>query len=194
MVIRSADFKKGITGEDDIIFDGTPQVAFVGRSNVGKSSVINTLVAKKELARSSSRPGKTQEINFYLINKSFYLVDLPGYGFAEGSWSKRDALIKLIHWYLQNPDIDTQKVVLIIDAKVGPTENDLAMLALLEQAGRRIVVVANKIDKLKKAELQKSISHIQTAIGPHTLIPYSAEKKINVGLLTEEILKKPKQL
>jgi GTP-binding protein len=152
------------------------------------------LVAKKELARSSSRPGKTQEINFYLINKSFYLVDLPGYGFAEGSWSKRDALIKLIHWYLQNPDIDPQKVVLIIDAKVGPTENDLAMLALLEQAGRRIVVVANKIDKLKKAELQKSISHIQTAIGPHTLIPYSAEKKINVGLLTEEILKKPKQL
>ena len=193
MNIKSADFKKGITGEDDILFDGTPQVAFIGRSNVGKSSVINTLVSKKELARSSSKPGKTQEINFYLINKSFYLVDLPGYGFAEGSWSKRDALIQLIHWYLQNPDIDPQKVVLIIDAKVGPTDNDLAMLALLEQADRRIVVVANKIDKLKKPELQKAIHKIQTAIGPHKLIPYSAEKKINVGLLTEEILKKPKR-
>lgn len=191
MKILSADFKKGLVGDDEILHDGTPQVAFIGRSNVGKSSVINSLVGRKDLARSSPRPGKTREINLFLINKSFYLVDLPGYGYAEGSWEKRDALMKLIHWYLQNPDLDPQKVVLIIDAKVGPTENDLSMIELLEAADRRIVIVANKIDKLKQAEQKKALSTIQAQIGAHKLIPYSAEKKINVGLLTDEILRKP---
>lgn len=191
MVIKSADFKKGLTGDDEILHNGVPQIAFIGRSNVGKSSVINTLVGKKDLARSSPRPGKTREINLFLINKSFYLVDLPGYGYAEGSWEARDAIAKLIHWYLQNPDLDPQKVVLIIDAKVGLTENDIAMIELLEAADRRIVVVANKIDKLKPSEAKKQIATIQEEIGQHKLIPYSAEKKINVGLLTDEILKKP---
>lgn len=191
MIIRSADFKKGLTGDDEILHDGTPQVAFIGRSNVGKSSVINSLVGRKDLARSSPRPGKTREINLFLINKSFYLVDLPGYGYAEGSWESRDIITKLIHWYLQNPDIDPQKVVLIIDAKVGLTDNDIAMVELLEAADRRVVIVANKIDKLKPSEAKKQIAAIQDEIGEHKLIPYSAEKKINVGLLTDEILKKP---
>ncbi len=192
MKITSAEFKKGITAEDEILFEETPQVAFIGRSNVGKSSVINSLAARRDLARSSPRPGKTREINFFLINKAFYLVDLPGYGYAEGSWAHRDALIELIHWYLGHPEANIRKVVLIIDAKIGLTENDRNMLALLEQHNRRIVIVANKIDKLKTNEVKKSLAHIELETGLHKLIPYSAEKKIGVGLLIDEIQRKEK--
>lgn len=187
MKITSAEFKKGITGEDDILFEEKSQVAFMGRSNVGKSSVINSLVGRRDLARSSPRPGRTKEANFFLINKSFYLVDLPGYGYAEGSWEKRDALMQLIHWYLQHPDANISKVVLIIDAKVGLTENDRNMLALLEQHNRTIVVIANKIDKLKPTELKKALAGIQAEIGEHKLISYSAEKKIGIGQLAQAI-------
>lgn len=194
MKITSAEFKKGLTGEDDILFEEIPQVAFIGRSNVGKSSVINSLVERRDLAHSSPRPGRTKEVNFFLINKSFYLVDLPGYGYAEGSWEKRDVLIQLIHWYLQHPEANIRKVVLIVDAKVGLTDNDRNMLALLEQHKRRIVVVANKTDKLKPNDLKKSLAAIQSEIGNHKLIPYSAEKKIGVGLLTDEIQRKEKTI
>ncbi len=190
MKITSAEFKKGLTGEDDILRDGTPQVAFIGRSNVGKSSVINSLVGRRDLARSSPRPGKTREINLYLINKAFYLVDLPGYGYAEGSWAKRDEIIKLIHWYLRHPDVGLQKVVLIIDAKVGLTENDTNMLRLLESENRQVIIIANKIDKLKTQELKKQLAIIEVQVGTHKLIPYSAEKKLGVGALTDEMLKK----
>ena len=190
MKITSAEFKKGLTGEDSILTDGIPQVAFIGRSNVGKSSVINTLVGMRDLAHSSQRPGKTREVNFFLINKSFYLVDLPGYGYAEGSWAKRDEIIALIHWYLQHPDTDLQKVVLIIDAKVGLTDNDRSMLELLEVERRPVVVLANKIDKVKPQELKKQLAHIEAEIGTHKLIPYSAEKKLGIGALTDEMLKK----
>lgn len=190
MKITSAEFKKGITGEDDLLTGPLAQIAFIGRSNVGKSSVINSLVGRRDLARSSPRPGKTQEANFFLINKSFYLVDLPGYGFAEGSWEKRDAIIQLIHWYLQHPNANITKVVLIVDAKVGLTDNDQNMIGLLETASREVLVIANKIDKLKTNELKKSLATIQAQIGSYALIPYSAEKKIGTGLLTDAMLKK----
>ena len=97
--ITSAKFIKGAVGTDDIFEDGTPQIAFIGRSNAGKSSVINSLVSEKGLARTSSFPGRTQEINLYLINKAFYFVDLPGYGFAKLSQETREWLQKVIHWY-----------------------------------------------------------------------------------------------
>jgi GTP-binding protein len=187
MKITSAEFKKGITGFDEILEDGIPQIAFVGRSNVGKSSVINTLVNKGNLARSSATPGRTREINFYLINKEFYLVDLPGYGFASGSLTERKEIQQLIYWYLLGENVDYNKVILIIDAKIGATENDMAMLHSLNEQGKNLVVVANKIDKIKKTDLKKQLDSIKQIFGKHKVIPYSAEEKIGISELANEL-------
>ncbi len=178
---------KGLVGPDEILDDGTPQIAFIGRSNVGKSSVINTLANQKELAKTSSFPGRTQQINVFLINKSFYLVDLPGYGFAKASKEGQEQIQNLIYWYLLNSDYKQKKVVLIIDANIGPTENDMKMLHSLEQQDKDIIIVANKIDKVKKTALKKQLAHIQEIVGKLKIIPYSAEKKIGVGELAKEI-------
>lgn len=189
MNIKSAVFIKGVVGTNEILEDGTPQIAFVGRSNVGKSSVINSLANQKKLARTSSFPGRTQEINIFLINKSVYLVDLPGYGFAKIPQKERERIQKMMHWYLFRSDYEQRKVVLIIDANVGPSSADLKMVRSLEEQKKRIVVVANKIDKIKKSEYQRKIEKIQAAFGDHKIILYSAEKKIGVTELTDEILR-----
>ena len=173
----SAEFVKGIRGGDEILEDGIPQIACIGRSNVGKSSVINSLVGRTNLARSSSTAGRTKEINFFLVNNTFYLVDLPGYGFAKTSLEERENLRKLIYWYLFYADIPHKKIVLIIDANIGPTEYDLEVLRRLSEAGKNIVIVANKADKIKKSGYTKQIRSIQEAVGGHMVIPYSAEKK-----------------
>jgi GTP-binding protein len=188
MKIQSAEFIKGLRGEDEILADGKSQVAFIGRSNVGKSSVINSLVNRRDLARSSSKPGKTVEINFFLINKDFYLVDLPGYGYAKTSLEERDNLRKLIYWYLLYANVDQKKIVLIIDAKVGPTDQDLEILRRLSEAEKNIVIIANKVDKLKSSEKVKQLASIQKLVGQHKVIPYSAEEKIGVGELIKEII------
>ena len=189
MNITSASFVKGVVQEDEILDDGKPQVAFVGRSNVGKSSVINSLAKQKGLARISSFPGHTQEINIFLINKSLYLVDLPGYGFAKASKETQERLQRLIYWYLLNSDYQQKKIVLIIDAVVGVTQSDLQMLNSLEQADKNIILVANKVDKLKKSEINRQLQSIKDAVGDYKVIAYSAEKNIGIGELTEEILK-----
>ena len=190
MKITSADFVKGLIGPDESLSDGRPQIAFVGRSNVGKSSVINSLTHKKDLARTSSFPGRTQEINLFLINRSFYLVDLPGYGYAKASKEKQEQLQRLIYWYLIESDYEHQKIVLILDAKVGLTANDLEMLGELEERGKNVIVVLNKIDKLKKLAGEARLKDVQTAVGDHMVIPYSSKKRIGVGQLTDEMLKK----
>src|SRR3990167_3085191 len=118
MIISSAKFVKGITGTDDILYDGIPQIAFVGRSNVGKSSVINSLVNQKELVRVGKKPGKTTEINFFLINNKFYFVDLPGYGYAKLSPAEREKARKRMLWYLTESEA-RPLVVLILDIKAG---------------------------------------------------------------------------
>lgn len=187
MNIRSAEFIKGVVGEDEIFGDGVSQVAFIGRSNVGKSSVINTLVGKKELARSSPTPGHTREINFYLINKDFYLVDLPGYGFSKGSLKERENMQKLIYWYLLLENSAPVKIVLIIDAEVGPTNYDMEILATLEHQQKDVVIVANKIDKIKKSAYLNQIRNLQNQLRPHHVIPFSATEKKGVQELLKEL-------
>lgn len=189
MNIKSAIFVKSAMGTDDIFEDGTPQIAFIGRSNVGKSSVINSLVNQKSLARTSSTPGRTQNINIFLINKAFYLVDLPGYGFAKLPEEMRIQIQKMISWYLFTSNYDFKKVVLIIDAKVGPTRDDVEMLNNLNEDKREVVIIANKVDKIKKSEYESQIQKIRDILDPYKVIPYSAEKKIGVGELLEEISK-----
>jgi GTP-binding protein len=174
MNIKSAQFVKGVTGPDPVFEDGIPQFAFIGRSNVGKSSLINSLTKQKNLARTSSFPGRTQQVNLFLINKSFYIVDLPGYGYAKTSQDKRDELKGIIRWYLFESGYEQQKVVFIIDAFVGVTESDLEVLRMLQEHRKNIVVIANKVDKIKKSEYVKRFRVIEELVGHHKIIPYSS--------------------
>src|SRR4030042_1255962 len=119
MKIESARFIKGVLGSDSIFDNGIPQVAFIGRSNVGKSSVINSLVNQNDLAKISSFPGRTQKINLFLINNSLYFVDLPGYGYAKVPDKLKNSLMAMISWYFFVSNYEQKKVVLIIDASVG---------------------------------------------------------------------------
>jgi len=161
MNIKSATFVKGVVGSDSIFEDGIPQIVFIGRSNVGKSSVINSLTNQKNLARTSSTPGRTQQINIFFINKAFYLVDLPGYGFADVPKAVRFQIEKMINWYLFESQHAFKKVVLIIDAKTGPTQGDMDMLRSLEKEGKDILIVANKADKIKPSVYDKQIQKIK---------------------------------
>ena len=189
MQIRSTQFIKGIVGDDEVLEDGVPQIAFIGRSNVGKSSTINSLVKEKELARTSSFPGRTQQINIFLINKMFYLVDLPGYGYSQLSQVARNKIRNLINWYLFKAHVEQHLIVLIIDSVVGFTENDLEIVAMLEQHKKPFVIVANKVDKLKQSEYVKKMKKIKESVMNHTIIPYSSKKKIGIGVLIDTIVK-----
>ncbi len=187
MKITSAVFRLGINGDNKILEDGVPQIAFIGRSNAGKSSLINSLTGVKGLAISSKTPGRTQEINVFLVNGTHYFLDLPGYGFTKTSVKKFASLGKLIFWYLFKSNTNP-KVVLLIDAEIGPTESDLEMLHELESASKNIVVVLNKVDKIKKSQYKNQIEKIGKKIVGHKLFPYSSKSKIGIQELTDELL------
>lgn len=187
MKIETVEFIKGVVGEDKIMNNGLPQVAFIGRSNVGKSSTINTLTGKKGLAKVSSFPGRTQQANFFLVNNKFYLVDLPGYGFARAPKEVREQIHQLVNWYFFLSGCEQKKIVLIIDAKIGPTVDDLDILGALEENQKNLVILANKFDKVKKSEHKKQFNKIQELVGDHQIIPFSAEKKTGVKELLEAI-------
>lgn len=187
MNITSATFVRGVTNDLNLIQDEIPQVAFIGRSNVGKSSVINSLVGKKDLARSSSTPGFTKEANFFLINENTYIVDLPGYGFAKGSKVIQEKILNLIQWYVFHPEIVQKKIVVVLDAKVGPSYDDINTIRELEKHGKDIVLVVNKVDKVNQKELATTMKVINENAGGHTVVLYSAEKKIGVEKLREVV-------
>ncbi len=186
-IIKSAIFLKGAVHDTGLPLEVLPQVAFIGRSNVGKSSVINTLVGRNKLARSSSTPGFTAEANFYLINEEFYLVDLPGYGFARGSHTQRDKIARIIEWYFISENTNPRKVVLIIDAKVGPTVDDINFYNFLKEHKKDIVIIANKFDKLKQNEVFKALDVIEKTFEGNKVIKYSAREKIGIDELFENI-------
>lgn len=183
MTISSAEFVKGIIGSDSILGGGQPQVAFVGRSNVGKSSLINSLVMRKDLVKSSSMPGKTREINFFLINKKFYFVDLPGYGFARMGAKGAEKIRKLILWYLGSGEARIKLVVLIVDSVVKPMPYDKEMADILRAENIPFIVIANKIDRLNQTERSHNIRAIEAALGAD-VFPYST--RTHVG--REELL------
>lgn len=188
MKIESARFIKSALINDTLFEDGIPQVAFIGRSNVGKSSVINSLVGQRNLAKTSSFPGRTQMINIFLINKSLYFIDLPGYGYAKISQTQRSELREMIRWYFFVLQSSQKKVVLIIDGSIGPTKDDMEMLHSLEEYRKNIVVVANKIDRVKQSVYKKHLDLISNEIGTHIVIPYSAKDKIGINELLKEVL------
>lgn len=196
MKILSAEFIRGVIGDTYDMEDGLPHVAFFGRSNAGKSSVINCLVERKQLARSSVTPGKTREANFYGINKAFYFVDFPGYGYAKISKVERDKLAKRILWYVQFSPIKPKLMVLIMDSKVGFTDHDREMLRIMHESGHTVLIIANKIDKLKKNDILKRATQLRNEVAElgydnTSLIPFSAVKKRgkeNVWEVIEQVL------
>jgi len=188
MKILKAEFAKGVIGNDYSLRDNLPQIAFFGRSNAGKSSVINSLVDKKNLVKVSKVMGKTREANFFCINDSFYFVDFPGYGYAKRSIKDRNKMIKRIFWYVKHSNVRPKVVFLIIDAKVGLTVLDHAMIKILEENKHQVVIVANKIDKLGKIAAKKQLSFIQKEAPHIPVLPYSAKTKKGKDELIEKIM------
>lgn len=156
-----------------------PEIAFAGKSNVGKSSLINALMNRKSLARISATPGKTQTINFYNINREIYLVDLPGYGYAKVSEKEKEAWGKMIERYLHKSTMP-KAVFLLIDIRHDPSKNDKMMYDWILHQGYEPVIIATKLDKLKKSQVAKQLKAIRTGLGlvsGTTVIPFSAKTK-----------------
>lgn len=156
-----------------------PEVAFAGKSNVGKSSLINALMNRKSLARTSAQPGKTQTINYYNINDALYFVDLPGYGFARAGESVKAQWGKMIEDYLHRSK-QLRRVFLLIDIRHAPSENDCIMYDWICRMGYPPVIVATKLDKINRSQIQKQLNLIRTTLKAEeetVIIPFSAETK-----------------
>lgn len=174
MKITSAEFIKSAFNRDHWIDDRRPEIAFLGRSNVGKSSLINSLLQRKGLARTSNTPGRTQSINYFLINDAFYFVDLPGYGYAKVSKSMRSDWGTMAEEYLS----EREQLVLcvqLIDSRHEPTRLDLQLNEWLNFNGKPHIAVATKSDKLTANQLTKQLKLIRMALKFSEVIPYSAE-------------------
>lgn len=186
MIIKSSSYAVSAVREDQYPKDDLPEIALSGRSNVGKSSLINTLLNRKNLARTSSQPGKTQTLNFYLINDEFYLVDVPGYGYARVSQKKRQEFGEMIQDYLETrPNL--KGLVILIDSRHEPTKDDIAMYNYAQYLNLPILVVCTKIDKIKKSQVNKVMSRLKKNIDLNydhvTVLTFSSVTKLHVAEL-----------
>lgn len=176
---QQAEFVLSAAAPTGFVRDGRRQLAFAGRSNVGKSSVINCLTGRRNLARVGASPGKTTQINYFALGDAAYLVDLPGYGFARVSKAERDRWGRLMEAYFASGLIHCG--VMIVDARHKPTADDVTMAHWFFDTGCPVIVVANKLDKLKKSEIAPHLSLIRETLGlgdGETLVPFSAEKGV----------------
>ena len=177
MVIKKLDLETvcGITSK--LPENTCPEIAFAGKSNVGKSSLINALIMRKAFARTSSQPGKTQTINFYKVNDAFYYVDLPGYGYAKVSVAEREKWGKMIEKYL-NTSKQLKAVLLLIDIRHEPSANDRNMYEWIQYNGFEPIIIATKLDKINRSQIQKHVKMVREGLGAKketTIIPFSAE-------------------
>ena len=178
MNYHKVEFKLSAAKADQFARDGIPQIAFAGKSNVGKSSVINRVLQRKNLAYVGSSPGKTIHINYFLVDNTAYLVDLPGYGYAKVSRSEKERWGKLMESYFAAPELMTLGIM-IVDARHAPTQNDVTMAAWFQETGCPFIVVANKLDKLKKSQIEPNMQTIREVLNlseETILLPFSAEK------------------
>ena len=169
-----------------------PEIALAGRSNVGKSSLINTLLRRKNLARTSSQPGKTQTLNFYIVNEEFYLVDVPGYGYAKVSQKQREAFGEMIQDYLETrPNL--KGLIILVDARHEPTKDDIAMYDYAQYLNLPILVVCTKMDKIKKSQVNKVLSnlkkHLDLSYENVSVLTFSSVSKLHVKELGDWIEK-----
>ena len=189
--VNRAEFVRSAASPVQFIRSSVPAVVFAGKSNVGKSSVINRLLNRKNFARVGASPGKTVHVNYFLIDSRLYFVDLPGYGYAKVSQAEKDRWGKLMEdFFAQEGLIDLG--VMIVDARHRPTADDVTMANWFSRSGCRLVVVANKLDKLKKSEVEPNLKLIRETLSlpdEVKLIPFSAEKGQGRDALMAEIVK-----
>lgn len=183
MIIKNSDYAISAVREEQYPKDHLPEIALAGRSNVGKSSLINSLLGRKNLARISSQPGKTQTLNFYIVNQEFYLVDVPGYGYAKVSQVQRQKFGEMIQDYLETRE-NLQGLILLNDARHEPTKDDVAMYDYALYLNLPILVICTKIDKVRKSQENKVLANLKNKFDlSHdnvSVLTYSSTKKYHV--------------
>ena len=188
MKLSDVKFYKSVGLEtSEIMFDAKNEVVFVGRSNVGKSSIMNALFEKKDLVKTRARPGKTKLANIFTVANKYYMTDLPGYGFAKLGKNLKEQLDGLISWYLEERTTHLKKVVILIDSKLGAQQTDLDMYKYILELELPVTIVLSKIDKIGKNELNKSLSHAREMFFWQEIIPVSSTKKLWINELTKSI-------
>ena len=189
MLIKNPEFKISAVSPKQYPNDGLPQIVLVGKSNVGKSSFINTMVNRKKLARTSSEPGKTRQINFYNMDSKFYFVDLPGYGYSKMSKQEQIRVGSFIEEYLSK-SANIALIIFLIDIRHSPTENDRLMYRYIIDTNKPCIIVANKADKVAVTKVDAQVQKLQDALNPlHDLcfLPFSSERKIYAESVWQKI-------
>ena len=191
MNIHNVEFVKSAASPGAFLFDGRPNIVFSGKSNVGKSSVINCLLRRKNYARVGAQPGKTVHINYFLVDGTAYFTDLPGYGYAKVSQSERARWAALMEAFFARKEQITLGIM-IVDARHKPTADDVTMAAWFRDSGCPVAVVANKVDKLSHREIEGNLALIRETLAlpdETELIPFSAEKGTGRERLLDRIMK-----
>ena len=189
MLIKNPEFKISAVSPKQYPDDGLPQIVLVGKSNVGKSSFINTMINRKKLARTSSEPGKTRQINFYDMDHKFYFVDLPGYGYSKMSKQEQVKVGKFIEEYL-NTSQNIALIIFLIDIRHMPNENDKLMYRYIIDTEKPCIIIANKADKIAVTKVQSQVEVLQGELNPLkdlVFLPFSAERKIYSEKVWEEV-------
>ena len=189
MIIKNAEFKISAVNPKQYPNDNLPEIVLVGKSNVGKSSFINTMLNRKKLARTSSEPGKTRQINFYDVNHSFYFVDLPGYGYSKMSKVEQVKVGNFIEEYLATSK-HIALIIFLIDIRHSPTENDRLMYDYVVRSGRPCMIIANKADKIAVTKVDDAVRDLQDELNPlhdFTFLPFSSERKVYTQNVWEKI-------
>ena len=180
MIIKNPEFKISAVSPKQYPDDGLPQIVLVGKSNVGKSSFINSMVNRKKLARTSSEPGKTRQINFYDMDHQFYFVDLPGYGYSKMSKQEQVKVGNFIEEYLHKSK-NIALILFLIDIRHSPTENDKLMYRYIIDTNKPCLIIANKADKIAITKVDDAVKELQSVLNPLkdiTFLPHSSERKI----------------
>ena len=191
MLIKNPEFKISAVSPKQYPEDGLPEIVLVGKSNVGKSSFINTLINRKKLARTSSEPGKTRLINFYDMDHQFYLVDLPGYGYSKMSKQEQEKVGNFIEQYLQTSK-NIALIIFVIDIRHEPTSNDRLMYDYIFKTNLPCIVIVNKADKIAITKVDNSVTELQKTLNPLndiTFLPFSSERKVYTEQVWKEIEK-----
>ena len=193
MIIKNPQFEISAVKKEQYPKNGLPEIVLVGKSNVGKSSFINTMINRKKLARTSSEPGKTRQINFYNMDNKFYFVDLPGYGYSKMSKQEQAKVGEFIEYYLANRK-EICLIIFLVDIRHKPTSNDFLMYDYVIRSGLPCIIIANKSDKIAITKVEEATKHIQNQLNPIgdiPTLPFSSERKIysdNVWKIIEKYI------
>ncbi len=193
MIIKNPQFEISAVKKEQYPKNGLPEIVLVGKSNVGKSSFINTMINRKKLARTSSEPGKTRQLNFYNMDNIFYFVDLPGYGYSKMSKQEQAKVGEFIEYYLANRK-EICLIIFLVDIRHKPTSNDFLMYDYVIRSGLPCIIIANKSDKIAITKVEEATKHIQNQLNPIgdiPTLPFSSERKIysdNVWKIIEKYI------